>query len=136
MRIAYCFALAALLLASGCGKRHSRVSKTPAPVRKVRVGETEEGIASWYGHPYHGRKTANGEIYDQDRLTAAHRDLPFGVWVEVRNKKNSKKVEVRINDRGPFVDGRIIDLSRAAAQQLEMIGPGTVPVRVKVIRTP
>jgi len=136
MRISCLFAFAALLLASGCSKRHARASKTPAPVRKVHVGETEEGIASWYGYPYHGRKTANGEIYDQNGLTAAHRDLPFGVWVEVRNKKNSKKVEVRINDRGPFVGGRIIDLSRGAAQQLEMIGPGIVPVRIKVIRTP
>lgn len=136
MRKACLFAFAALLLGSACGKRHARVTKAPAPVRKVHTGETEDGIASWYGHPYHGRKTANGEVYDQNGLTAAHRDLPFGVWVEVKNKKNSKKIDVRINDRGPFVAGRIIDLSRAAAQELDMIGPGIVPVRIKVIRTP
>jgi rare lipoprotein A len=102
----------------------------------VKRGYTEDGIASWYGHPYHGRKTANGETYDMDKQTAAHKTLPFGVWVEVRNKRNSKTVEVRINDRGPFIGGRIIDLSREAARKIDMIGPGTSPVRIKVIRTP
>lgn len=130
--------LAALLLAAtiaaGCGKKQARTRVPPAPA--VRKGQTEDGIASWYGHPYHGRKTANGEVYDMNRMTAAHKTLPFGVWVEVKNKTNAQKVQVRINDRGPFIDGRIIDLSRAAAKEIDLIRPGTAPVRVKVIRTP
>ncbi len=102
----------------------------------VKRGYTENGIASWYGHPYHGRKTSNGEVYDMHKMTAAHRSLPFGVVVQVENKQNDKRVEVRINDRGPFVKNRIIDVSREAAERLGMIGPGTVPVKIKVIRTP
>jgi len=100
------------------------------------IGETQTGIASWYGEPYHGRRAANGEIYDMEQLTAAHRTLPFETWVRVQNLANSKTVDVRITDRGPFVDGRIIDLSRAAARQIEMIGPGTARVRIQVIAAP
>ena len=96
--------------------------------------KTEKGIASWYGEPYHGRATASGEIYDQWELTAAHPRLPFGTIVRVRNLKNRREVDVRINDRGPFVRGRIIDLSRAAAVRLGMINDGVVPVRVEVLR--
>ncbi len=96
----------------------------------------EEGIASWYGYPYHGRRAANGEVYDMEKLTAAHRTLPFGTWVDVENLANGRKVQVRITDRGPFVEGRIIDLSRAAARQIEMIGPGIVRVRLVVIEPP
>jgi rare lipoprotein A len=127
--------LTAVVAASGCGKKRATVN-LPPPMKSVKKGYTEEGIASWYGHPYHGRKTSNGETYDMDRLTAAHKTLPFGVWVVVENKRNKKTVDVRINDRGPFVDGRIIDLSRAAARKIDMIGPGTAPVRIKVIRVP
>jgi rare lipoprotein A len=83
--------------------------------------------------PYHGRRAANGEIYDMDKLTAAHRTLPFDTWVEVENLANGRKVKVRVTDRGPFVEGRIIDLSRAAAREIEMIGPGVVQVRLEVI---
>ena len=90
---------------------------------------TETGIASWYGHPYHGRIAANGERYDMEQLTAAHRTLPFDTWVRVVNLLNEKAVDVRITDRGPFVDGRIIDLSRAAARAIDVIGPGTAKVR-------
>lgn len=90
-------------------------------------------MASWYGHPYHGRRAANGEIYDMEKMTAAHRTLPFGTRVHVTNLTNGKEVEVRINDRGPFVDNRIIDLSRAAAERIEMIGPGTAKVRIVVL---
>lgn len=122
----------ALLVSSACSKRAAK-APTAAPVKK---GHTETGIASWYGHPYHGRKTASGETYDMNKLTAAHRTLPFGVWVEVENRRNKRRVDLRITDRGPFVDGRIIDVSKAAAERLDMIGPGIVPVKIKVIRVP
>ena len=96
-------------------------------------GYTEEGNASWYGAPFHGRRASNGEIYDMNKLTAAHRTMAFNTMVRVTNLTNGKSVVVRITDRGPFVDNRIIDLSRAAAEQLESIGPGVVPVRLEVI---
>src|SRR5438067_9814357 len=91
-------------------------------------GDSTIGVASWYGHPYHGRHAANGEVYDMEKLTAAHRTLPFDTWVHVVNTSNQKTVDVRIIDRGPFVDGRIIDLSHAAARQIELIGPGVTEV--------
>ena len=100
------------------------------------VGSVETGVASWYGHPYHGRQAADGEIYDMETLVAAHRTLPFNTWVRVTNLTNSKTVEVRIIDRGPFVNGRIIDLSHAAAQAVDMIGPGVAQVRLEIIRAP
>jgi rare lipoprotein A len=93
-------------------------------------------MASWYGHPYDGRRAAGGEIYDMEQMTAAHRTLPFNTWVRVQDLDNDRAVEVRINDRGPFVDGRVIDLSHAAARALQMIGPGTARVRLQVIRSP
>jgi rare lipoprotein A len=102
----------------------------------VPPGYTETGVASWYGHPYHGRAAANGEIYDMEQMTAAHRTLPFNTWVRVYDLDNNKTTEVRIIDRGPFIDGRIIDLSHAAAQEIAMIGPGVARVRIEVIRTP
>jgi rare lipoprotein A len=119
----------AVLLASCAKKKRIRAPAAPAPV----PGSVEYGVASWYGHPYHGRRAANGEIYDMEKLTAAHRTLPFGCWVEVTNLVNGRKVRVRITDRGPFAEGRIIDLSRAAAGQIQMIGPGIVKVRLEVI---
>ena len=96
----------------------------------------EVGKASWYGHPYHGRPAANGEIYDMEKMTAAHRTLPFDTWVRVVNLSNEKTVDVRITDRGPFVDNRIIDLSHAAAREIGLIGPGTATVRVEVVSLP
>jgi rare lipoprotein A len=96
----------------------------------------EMGVASWYGHPYHGRPSASGEIYDMEKMTAAHRTLPFNTWVRVMDLDTSKSVDLRIIDRGPFIDGRIIDISHAAAREIEMIGPGTARVRVEVIRLP
>jgi rare lipoprotein A len=102
----------------------------------VEIGHTETGVASWYGNPYHGRQAANGETYDMDKMTAAHRTMPFNTWVRVYDLDNGKTTEVRITDRGPFVGGRIIDLSRAAARELEMIGPGTARVKLEVIRAP
>ena len=95
--------------------------------------KSETGIASWYGYPYHGRVAASGEVYDMQDLTAAHRTLPFGTRVRVVNLLNEKSVEVRINDRGPFVDGRVIDLSNAAARAIDMVRPGVTPVRLDVI---
>jgi rare lipoprotein A len=124
-------AIAIALLVSGCAKKR-RVAVAPAPI----AGMTEEGIASWYGHPYHGRASSSGEIYDMEKLTAAHRTLPFGTLVKVRNLTNDRTVDVRINDRGPFVGERIIDLSRAAARQIRMIGPGTAKVRLHVLSVP
>jgi rare lipoprotein A len=122
--------LFSLITAAACGRR-----KAPA-VKAARIGAAETGIASWYGHPYHGRRAANGEIYDMDQLTAAHRTLPFDTFVRVTNLDNGRQVVVRIQDRGPFVKGRIIDLSRAAARQLQMIGPGTARVRITVVHPP
>jgi peptidoglycan lytic transglycosylase len=102
---------------------------SPPPV----VGGRQEGIASWYGPGFHGRRTANGEIYDQYELTAAHPSLPLGSRVMVTSLVNGRSVEVRINDRGPFVGGRVIDLSYASARVLGMIGPGTMPVRIDLL---
>jgi len=116
---------------TGCAHRVS--TRIPAA---AKIGATETGTASWYGEPYNGRRAASGEIYDMEQFTAAHRTLPFGTWLEVTDLANGKKVEVRIIDRGPFVEGRIIDLSLAAARKIEMVGPGSARVRLKVIRAP
>ncbi|MGC8883843.1 MAG: septal ring lytic transglycosylase RlpA family protein [Bryobacteraceae bacterium] len=126
------FAAAAALLVvalAACGgkKRAPRAPAAPLP------GWTETGLASWYGHPYHGRPSSSGEIYDMEQLTAAHRTLPFGSIVEVKNLDNGRTVTVRINDRGPFAEGRIIDLSRAAARRIGLIGPGTALVRIQLL---
>ncbi len=93
----------------------------------------EEGKASWYGAPFHGRQASNGEIYDMNKLTAAHRTLPFNTVVRVTNVSNGRSTTVRITDRGPFVDNRIIDLSYAAAKEIGSIGPGVVPVRIEIL---
>jgi len=123
----------ALLGSTACAKKkHARVT-VPAAAPTL---SSETGIASWYGYPYHGRHAANGEIYDMEKLTAAHRTLPFGTWVRVTNLTNNKTVDVRITDRGPFIDGRIIDLSKAAAREIDMIGPGLASVRVDIISAP
>src|ERR1700684_1061733 len=132
-------AAAGLMLAACAHKKHTRnqppPSSRPAAVPAV-VGATENGIASWYGHPYDGRRAADGEIYDMETLVAAHRTLPFNTWVRVTNLSNSKSVDVRIIDRGPFVGGRIIDLSHAAAQVVDLIGPGVAQVRLEIIAPP
>jgi rare lipoprotein A len=108
--------------------KRSKPSQSPAP-----AGYLEEGNASWYGAPFNGRRASNGEIYDMYKLTAAHRTLPFETVVRVTNLNNGKSTTVRITDRGPFVENRIIDLSLAAAREIESIGPGVVPVRVEVL---
>ena len=108
--------------------KHAKTPPTPAP-----AGYTEEGKASWYGKPFDGRRASNGEIYDMYKLTAAHRTLPFETMVRVTNLSNGKSTTVRITDRGPFVDNRIIDLSLAAAREIDSVGPGVVPVRLEVL---
>ena len=109
---------------------------TPRGQREIaRRGWTEEGIASWYGKPFHGRKTASGERYDMHELTAAHPTLPFGTRVRVKRLDNGRDVVVRITDRGPFHEGRIIDLSKRAAREIGLLEPGTARVRIEVIRT-
>lgn len=94
-----------------------------------------EGIASYYAGRFHGRMTANGEIFDMNALTAAHRTLPFGTWVRVTNLENGREVVVRINDRGPYIDGRIIDLSREAAREIGLIRPGTGEVKLEAFES-
>lgn len=97
-------------------------------------GNIHTGLASWYGEDFHGKLTSNMEIYNMNDMTAAHKTLPFGTRVIVTNLNNNKSVTVRINDRGPFVEGRDIDLSYAAAKVLGMIGPGVVPVTIEVLK--
>ena len=116
-------------LAAGCGKGRSRMPvPAPAPAHTQL-----EGLASWYGQEYHGRLTASGEPFDMHDYTAAHRTLPFGTIVRVENLRNHRKVVVRINDRGPHVPGRIIDLSWQAAKKLDMLQDGVVPVRLSIL---
>lgn len=103
------------------------ISYYPLPDSK---GFVQEGVASWYGREFHGRKTSSGEVYNMYDMTAAHKTLPFGTYVRVMNLENQREVVVRINDRGPFVKKRIIDLSREAGKRLGLIGPGTAPVKV------
>jgi len=107
-----------------------------SPPRPVAIGSEETGLASWYGHPYHGRPTSSGEVYDMHDLTAAHRTLPFGTRLLVTNLDNSHTAEVRVNDRGPFIEGRILDLSYGAASLLGAVGPGVIPVRLHVVGLP
>jgi rare lipoprotein A len=147
-----------LLAIAGCGKKHRAARTQPAPQpstpataapataarqtpnapARVAVpnGYTEQGVASWYGIPFNGRAAADGEIYDMETLVAAHRLMPFNTWLKVTNLSNNKSVNVRVIDRGPFVEGRIIDLSKAAARQIDLLGPGVGPVRLEVIGAP
>lgn len=138
--------LGALLLA-GCAKKAPPAPGEPGrprgkpyrvwgttyyPYRDAR-GFQETGLASWYGPNFHGRRTSNGERYDMEALTAAHKLLPFNTYVRVTNQRTGQEAVVRINDRGPFVDGRIIDLSRAAARKVGVLGPGTAPVKLVAV---
>lgn len=116
---------ASIFSATGHGIAHEGAS----------VVQTISGTASWYGPGFHGRLTANGERFNMDGLTAAHRTLPFGTQVRVTNRHNGKSIVVRINDRGPFHGNRVIDLSRKAAQTIGMMGSGTAPVQVEVLET-
>jgi len=136
-RITSLIALAVIvaLISAACGKRVKARLPVQSPAPAV-IGAIEYGSASWYGDPYNGRAAASGEVYDMQQLTAAHRTLPFQTWVEVTNRLNGKQVVVRINDRGPFVDGRIIDLSLAAARAVDMVRTGVVPVQLRIVEVP
>ncbi len=143
------YILLCLFLAS-CTFSHSPIRISKPPSSKVQATATESymvngekyyplpdstgfvetGKASWYGEKFHGRSTSNGETYDMHKISAAHKTLPFGTYVKVTNLNNNKHIIVRVNDRGPFVKGRIIDLSYSAAKELDMIGPGVVPVKI------
>jgi len=153
--------LAGALLLSGCGHRSARVnvppppsipestppasspgaeSNIPSPPPEGPVvpqpAFVETGVASWYGPPYHNRRASDGEIYNMNALTAAHRTLPLGSIVRVTNIKTHHSVVVRITDRGPFIPGRIIDLSLAAAKAVDVWRPGLATVRVELLKTP
>ena len=151
-----CAVLVPLLAAGGCSLGGS---KSTQPVQKGPVkrgapgtkpytirgrtyqpllsahGFREEGVASWYGPDFHGKKTANGERYDMHGMTAAHKLLPFNTQLKVTNTRNGKSIMVRVNDRGPFVADRIIDLTRTGAKELDMLGSGTAPVIIESVGT-
>jgi rare lipoprotein A len=147
-------AVAALFLAAACSSDPTATMATGRPTdqsyrtdggmpramvnqpRQTRgtAGYDTVGIASWYGGRYHGRTTASGEVFDKYAPTAAHRTLPFGSWVQVTNLANGRSVTVKINDRGPFIDGRIIDVSRRVAENLGFIHQGITRVRVQLVR--
>jgi rare lipoprotein A len=111
------------------GRASADVNSQPPP---GKTPSTNTGTASYYAAKYHGRQTANGEIYDMHRLTAAHRTLPFGTVVKVTNLDNHRSVVVRVNDRGPFIDGRVIDLSWEAARTIGMVQSGLAPVKLEI----
>jgi rare lipoprotein A len=108
-------------------------ASVPKPGGDYWVGYRETGVSSWYGEPFHGRQTANGEIYDMYGLTAAHRLMPLGTIVKVTHRENGRSVTVKVNDRGPFIRGRILDLSYGAAERLGMTVTGTAPVAIEVV---
>ena len=112
------------------GAKPYRVGKTWYHPLPHAHGFSQRGLASWYGKDFHGRKTSSGEIYNMYDLSAAHKTLPLGTWVRVRNLENGRSLDVRVNDRGPFVRGRIIDLSYTAARRLGVVGPGTAKVEI------
>ena len=133
-----------LVFLSACGHKKAQV-KAPYPSSSSSQSSSSspssisssdlEGLASYYAEPYHGRKTASGEIFDTYQgMTAAHKTLPFNTMVRVTNKTNGREVDVRINDRGPFVDGRVIDLSLRAAREIDLVGPGVAPVKLKILK--
>ena len=126
-----CVTAILVVVTAGCARLRPLPAGTRAP-----IGYEETGPASWYGNPYHGRRAASGEVYDMNQMTAAHRTLPFDTWLVVENLDNSRTAEVRINDRGPFVGNRILDLSYAAARVLGATGAGVIKVRLHVIAGP
>lgn len=125
--------VALTLTVAGCVTSPKSVSM---PLPDARPPVVQTGQASWYGERHHGLRTANGELFDMFRFTAAHRTLPLGTLLLVTNLKNGRTVEVRVNDRGPVPANRIIDLSYAAADELGALADGVIPVRVRVISTP
>ncbi len=163
-KLALSLAIVVLVFATGCSRKRARVVVPPAPSsRPAAQGQAEEsaeekspgtvpseieispdakpllvetGTASWYGPPYHNRRGSNGEIYDMHAMTAAHRTLPLGSIVRVVNVESGASAVVRITDRGPFIEGRILDLSKAAAEKIGMLQKGTAKIRVEVLKTP
>ena len=130
-RCTVCFCV--LVLLAACSGKHVPVSHLARANPSARASELE-GLASYYAEPYHGRRTASGEVFDTyAAMTAAHRTLPFNTVVRVQNTANGKVVEVRINDRGPFITGRIIDLSVRAARVIDLIRPGVVLVKLQIL---
>lgn len=124
-RLGLATAIASLLLSSaGCSAHR---------FEQNRPGAVQRGVASWYGSDFHGRRTASGSIYDMHDMTAAHRELPLGSQVEVRNLENGRSVRVEITDRGPFKKGRIVDMSYAAAKELDMLRGGTAKVELQIL---
>ena len=144
-----CLLLALFILLAACGPRHVVTERrTPLPEKKEVTKESsvpetklekmdskwvQYGVASWYGGEFHGRPTSSGEVYDMNQLTCAHNTLPLGTTVMVTNLENGRSLELKVNDRGPFVKERIIDVSYAAAQMLGMWAKGTAPVKIEVI---
>lgn len=148
--------LLVVFVVAGCGAKKTQISQVPAPpdisartspppplsakeerrLEKRKPIYTETGIASWYGPPYHNRKAASGEVFDMNALTAAHKTLPLNSIVRVTNLNTGQRVTVRINDRGPFVGDRVIDLSLAAAKEIGVWRAGTARVRLEVLDTP
>ncbi len=137
--------LAALIAAAACGPsaKASTQARTEPIERKARrpeprrtTGDVQHGKGTWYGKDWHGKPTASGERFDRWSMTAAHRSLPMNSIVRVTNEQNGRSVTVRINDRGPYGKGRIIDVSEAAARKLDMVEAGVVPVRVEVVSIP
>ena len=125
-------ALATVLWLGGCATQAPPLAPPMSvgdePAAALDAREIERGRASWYGEPFHGRRTASGEIFDMNELTAAHKTLPFGTRLRVRNPATGQEVLVRVNDRGPHVGGRIIDLSRAAAEQIGLVQSGVASI--------
>jgi len=123
-----------MLWSAGCGTGAPRFSAGSDRSADVELGSIQlEGIASYYAEEFHGRLTANGEVYDMHGITAAHQTLPFNSILRVNNLKNGKSIVVRINDRGPFAKGRIIDLSLGAAEKIDLVKDGTAPVRLEIL---
>jgi rare lipoprotein A len=131
--IAYIVIFITVLTIIGCTASPRFTSEKFIKMNIENISFVEEGVASYYGEEFQGRQTSNGETYDMNQLTAAHRTLPFNTLVKVINIQNGKSVVVRINDRGPFKDDRIIDLSFEAAKTIGMIGTGTTNVRLEVL---
>jgi len=128
----YPLILVFIMYFASCGHSSSRLKKN----HSIALHYTEKGIASWYGKDFHGRKTANGEIYDMYKYTAAHKFLPLGSHVKVTNLKNQRSVVLRVNDRGPFIKGRILDLSYTGARELDIVEAGIAPIKLEVVQLP
>ena len=129
--------IAASSASAGRGGRIAKPRKTAHPVDVSKISREnayQVGVASYYGEKFHGRKTANGETFNMYKMTAAHRVLPLGTMIRVTHLTNGRRVVVKVNDRGPFIEGRVLDLSFAAALELEMVAAGTAEVMIEIVR--